>query len=69
VGGEHCDVVEDISGAVFSEPDEDYREALRAIRCAVAAIGRLPIADSEELMHAQACLRETVGLLRSWKST
>jgi hypothetical protein len=62
-------VVEDLAGGVFSEPDEDYREALRAIRCAVAAIGRLPLGDGEELMRAQAHLRETVGLLRSWKST
>lgn len=62
-------MVEDISGAVLSEPDEDYREALRAIRCAVAAIGRLPLGEGDELRHAQAHLRETVGLLRSWKST
>ena len=58
-----------MAGRAFSEPDEDYREALRAIRCAVAAIGRLPMGDSEELMHAQACLRETVNLLRSWKAS
>lgn len=61
-------MIEELAGAVLSEPEEDYREALRAIRCAVAAIGRLPVGESDDLMQAQASLRETVGHLRRWKS-
>lgn len=52
---------------MLADRDEDYREAVRAIRTARAAIDRLP--DAEPVADADANLREAARLLKTWRST